>query len=117
MTPIEKHRQRPGVGTGPFDRLPKTDFLRREAYWDENRAAVGTGLAALEAFEDVDMIPLGQGDAQGNTAAERIIAPLAQVVPLVCWYHLFNSFPRVWKEVQQRDAPAAFPDEMAAQAR
>jgi GT2 family glycosyltransferase/SAM-dependent methyltransferase/glycosyltransferase involved in cell wall biosynthesis len=114
---FEKHPQLLGDGSGPFGRLHKTDFLRIEAYLNEKRSAVEAALAALEALEDVDMIPLCQKDAQGNTVAEGIIAQLAQVVPLVYWYHLFDSFLRVWKEVRQRDATAALPEEMAAQTR
>ncbi len=113
---FQKHPRLLGDGSGPFGRLQQQDLQRIEAYLDTNREAVRSALAALEALEGVDMIPLCQKDADGKTAAEGLLAQLAQVVPLVYWFHLFESFLQVWKEARPQDAPAS-PDEMAVQAR
>jgi GT2 family glycosyltransferase/glycosyltransferase involved in cell wall biosynthesis/SAM-dependent methyltransferase len=113
---FEKHPHLLGDGSGPFGRLQKTDFDRMQTYMHANREAIRTGLAALEALEDVEMLPLCQKDAQGNIPAAGLLAQLSHVVPLVYWSHLFDSFLRAWKAAGQLDA-AASSDEMAAQAR
>jgi GT2 family glycosyltransferase/glycosyltransferase involved in cell wall biosynthesis len=102
---FQKHPQLLGDGAGPFGRLQANDFSRMRDYLHRHRPAVEAALAALQALDDVDMIPLCQKDAQGHTKAEAILAQLAQVVPIVHWYYLFASFLQASKEARSQNIP------------
>jgi O-antigen biosynthesis protein len=112
---FQKHPQLLGDGSGPFGLLHPSDFLRIRGYLDWHRPAVDAALVALHALEDVDMIPLCQKDAQGNTKAEAIMAQLAQIVPIVYWYHLFESFLQASKGTLSQDSPPPQLEKVAAQ--
>ena len=93
-----KHPHLLGDGSGPFGRLEERDLRRMETLLEQKSEAVHAGVAALEALDDIDMIPLCYKDAQGNTRAEEILAKLTQIVPMVYWHHLFETFVAEWKE-------------------
>jgi GT2 family glycosyltransferase/glycosyltransferase involved in cell wall biosynthesis/SAM-dependent methyltransferase len=104
---FEKHPHLLGDGSSPFGRLEEADFLRIEALLEQKREAVHAGVAALEALQDVEMIPLLYRDAEGKTRAEEILAQLSQVVPMVYWHYLLETFLGEWKDSRARKSSPA----------
>jgi monoamine oxidase len=63
---------------------------------DSNRPAVTTGLAALRGLDDIDFRAMVHSSKDKGQAAKEAMRQMTQVVPLVYWHHLFETFLKEW---------------------
>jgi len=91
---FQKHPQLIASGQSPFGRLEPEDISRMEKYVEENAAAAKDSIAALEALDRVNFLPLFKQKQETDSPAEDVLKKLTQIVPLVYWHALFRSFLR-----------------------
>ncbi len=113
---FQKHPQLLGNGTGPFGMLRPSDRTRIKATVEKNREAVAVSTEALEALEQLELLPFFQKRADGSTGAEELWQKLAKIVPMVYWQYLFESFLGAWetKGVKRANEENAAPQMAAA---
>ena len=71
--------------------------MRIQTQVDQFRAAVASGLKALEALDDFDFRTLFRDQANGRRAAEELMSKVSQIVPMVYWHYLFQEFLAQWR--------------------
>lgn len=89
---FQKHPQLIASGNSPFGRLAPEDISRIETHVSENEEAVIDSIAALEALDRVDFLPLFARKNEKDSPSEEVLRKLTQIVPLVYWHALFKSF-------------------------
>jgi GT2 family glycosyltransferase/SAM-dependent methyltransferase/glycosyltransferase involved in cell wall biosynthesis len=94
---LEKHPSLLGKGDGRFGLLAPQDEVRIQTQVDQFRAAVASGLKALEALDDFDFRTLFRDQANGRRAAEELMSKVSQIVPMVYWHYLFQEFLAQWR--------------------
>ena len=86
------HPELLGSGDGPFGKLEEPDLRRIAFHIIEKREAVTAALPALQALENLDLRPFWASKSGQEMTIDPILKQLATLVPLVYWYHLFESF-------------------------
>jgi len=89
---FQKHPSLLAAGQSPFGSLSPEDFQRIESSVQENAASVAGAVSALEALDRVNLLPFFEKAQDGSSPAEEILKRLSQIVPLVYWHTLFESF-------------------------
>jgi GT2 family glycosyltransferase/SAM-dependent methyltransferase len=89
---FQKHPHLLATGKSPFGTLSPQDFQRIESSVQENSSSVASAISALEALDRVNLLPFFEKAADGGSPAEEILQRLSQIVPLVYWQTLFESF-------------------------
>ena len=100
---FQKHPHLLGNGTGPFGMLREADRASMKATVEKNREAVAVSMTALEALEQMELLPFFQKRADGSTGAEELWQKLAKIVPMVYWQYLFESFLGAWETKGEKD--------------
>ena len=95
-----KHPQLLGVGDGPFGRLAPEDRARIQEEISRCRGAVANSLRALEALDAFDFRQIFKDQEHGSENAEDLLRKLNQIVPMVYWHYLFESFLERWQQAQ-----------------
>jgi GT2 family glycosyltransferase/glycosyltransferase involved in cell wall biosynthesis len=95
-----KHPHLLGVGDGPFGRLAPDDRARIEEEVRRCRGAVANSVKALEALDAFDFRQLFKDQEHGNQNAEDLLRKLNQIVPMVYWHYVFESFLERWHQAQ-----------------
>ncbi len=89
---FQKHPQLLGGGESPFGRLAPEDFARIEARIKRDSASVAGAISALEALDRVNLLPFFENAKGERSPADEVLQRLSQIVPLVYWHALFESF-------------------------
>src|SRR5712671_3919411 len=106
---FRKHPHLLGAGAGVFGTLSNADEIRMQQIVDSNREAVATGLIALRALDDIDLRAMVHNSTDKGQAAKDAMRQMAQVVPLVYWHHLFETFLQEWHASKIADVCPASP--------
>jgi GT2 family glycosyltransferase/glycosyltransferase involved in cell wall biosynthesis/2-polyprenyl-3-methyl-5-hydroxy-6-metoxy-1,4-benzoquinol methylase len=93
-----KHPQLLGIGEGPFGRLAPEDRARIQEEVSRCRGAVANSLRALEALDVFDFRQIFKDQEHGSENAEDLLRKLNQIVPMVYWHYLFESFLERWQQ-------------------
>jgi len=93
---FRKHPRLLGSGEGPFGRLSEEDRARMRAQVDSRRLAVSDAVVALEALDDFDLRLLFRDRVHGPQKIKELVERVGQVVPMVYWHYLFESFLQAW---------------------
>ena len=89
---FEKHPQLVQRGNSPFGRLFPEDYARMERETIDKRAAVDSALAGLRALDQLDLFELARKQLLDDAQLQQLITQVGQLVPLVYWVTLFESF-------------------------
>jgi hypothetical protein len=89
---FEKHPQLVENNKTPFGRLLPEDYARMEREVTDKRAAVDTALAGLRALDQLDLFELSRKKLLNDAQLRELLTQVAQLVPLVYWTKLFESF-------------------------
>jgi len=89
---FQKHPQLLGGGESPFGRLAPEDFARIEARIKQDAPSVAGAISALEALDRVNLLPFFENAKGERSPADEVLQRLSQIVPLVYWHALFESF-------------------------
>jgi hypothetical protein len=89
---FEKHPQLVQAGNTPFGRLTVDDYVRMEREVKEKRAAVDSALVGLRALDQLDLFELARKKLLNDAQLRELLGQVAQLVPLVYWTTLFESF-------------------------
>src|SRR5882724_2173579 len=89
---FQKHPQLLGGGESPFGRLAPEDFARIEARLKRDSSSVAGAISALEALDRVNLLPFFENAKGDRSPADEVLQRLSQIVPLVYWHALFESF-------------------------
>jgi GT2 family glycosyltransferase len=92
-----KHPHLLGDGSGPFGKLSSADGLRMRNQLAQYQTAVESGVAALEAMDDLDFRLFFKDKENGSARAEEIMRQVGQIVPMVYWHFLFKRFLEEWQ--------------------
>ena len=109
---LQKHPHLLGDGSGPFGLLAESDLARIAGIRAQKSAAAESGLAALRALDDFDLLPLWQKNGQGVRPVDELIQKVASIVPTVYWHHLFGAFLAKTHSIPAPPVPER-PSEMA----
>lgn len=89
---FEKH---PGLvqgGNTPFGKLAAEDYARMEHEVSDKRETVETAMAGLRALDQLDLVELSRKKMINDAELRKILGQIAQLVPIVYWTTLFESF-------------------------
>jgi len=100
---FRKHPHLLGTGAGVFGTLSPADELRMQQLVHSNRQAVTTALTALRALDDIDFRAMVHNSKDKGQAAKEAMRQMTQVVPLVYWHHLFETFLKEWRAAKDAD--------------
>jgi len=89
---FQKHPQLLAAGESPFGRLAPEDFARIESRVKQDSPAVFGAISALEALDRVNLLPFFEKKNEEKSPADEILQRLTQIVPLIYWHALFESF-------------------------
>jgi GT2 family glycosyltransferase/SAM-dependent methyltransferase/glycosyltransferase involved in cell wall biosynthesis len=106
---FQKHPRLLGDGAGPFGSLSAQDENRLQTQVDRCGVAVANGLTALQALDGLDFRSLFADQLNGKDNAEELMRQVGQIVPLVYWHFLFESFLERWHEARCLPALGAIP--------
>jgi hypothetical protein len=106
-----------GVGDGPFGRLAPEDRARIQEEVNRCRGAVANSLRALEALDAFDFRQIFKDQEHGSENAEDLLRKLNQIVPMVYWHYLFESFLERWQQADPVFLASATIPEPQVQAR
>jgi GT2 family glycosyltransferase/2-polyprenyl-3-methyl-5-hydroxy-6-metoxy-1,4-benzoquinol methylase/glycosyltransferase involved in cell wall biosynthesis len=89
---FEKHPQLVQSGNTPFGKLTADDYVRMESEIKDKRAAVESALAGLRALDQLDLFELARKKLLDDAQLRELLGQVAQLVPIVYWTTLFESF-------------------------
>lgn len=89
---FEKHPHLVRNGNTPFGRLEAQDYARMEREVADKRPAVEAALAGLRALDGVDLFEANKKGVLNRGQLDDLLAQVAQLVPVVYWTTLFESF-------------------------
>lgn len=89
---FEKHPHLVSRGNSPFGTLSPDDYRRMEREIIEKRAAVDAAVAGLRALDQLDLFDLARKKLIDDAQLQHLIDQVGQLVPLVYWVTLFESF-------------------------
>ncbi len=89
---FEKHPELVQSGKTPFGKLSAEDYARMEREVSDKRVAVESALAGLRALDQLDLFELGRKKLISEGQLRELLGQVAQLVPLVYWTTLFESF-------------------------
>ena len=89
---FEKHPQLVQKGNTPFGKLAANDYVRMEREVTDKRAAVESALAGLRALDQLDLFELSRKKLLNDAQLRELLGQVAQLVPIVYWTTLFESF-------------------------
>jgi GT2 family glycosyltransferase/glycosyltransferase involved in cell wall biosynthesis/2-polyprenyl-3-methyl-5-hydroxy-6-metoxy-1,4-benzoquinol methylase len=98
---FEKHPQLVQSGNTPFGKLTAEDYVRMEREVEDKRAAVASALAGLRALDQLDLFELIRKKLLNDAQLRGLLGQVAQLVPIVYWTTLFESFLRAGAEHAQ----------------
>jgi GT2 family glycosyltransferase/SAM-dependent methyltransferase/glycosyltransferase involved in cell wall biosynthesis len=98
---FQKHPHLLGDGSSPFGKLTSADEIRMQDQVAQYGSAVESGVAALEAMDDLDFRLLFKDKENGSARAEEIMRKVGQIVPMVYWHFLFKRFLAEWQASRQ----------------
>ena len=79
-------------GNTPFGKLAANDYVRMEREVTDKRAAVESALAGLRALDQLDLFELSRKKLLNDAQLRELLGQVAQLVPIVYWTTLFESF-------------------------
>jgi len=89
---FEKHPQLVQGGNTPFGELTSDDYTRMEREVKDKRGAVESALAGLRALDQLDLFELARKKLLDDAQLRELLGQVAQLVPIVYWTTLFESF-------------------------
>ena len=89
---FEKHPQLVQSGNTPFGKLTTDDYVRMELEVRDKRAAVESALLGLRALDQLDLFELIRKKLLNDEQLRGLLGQVAQLVPIVYWTTLFESF-------------------------
>ena len=89
---FEKHPQLVQSGNTPFGKLTTDDYVRMELEVRDKRAAVESALSGLRALDQLDLFELIRKKLLNDEQLRGLLGQVAQLVPIVYWTTLFESF-------------------------
>ncbi len=89
---FEKHPDLVQSGKTPFGKLAPEDYGRMEREVADKRPAVETALAGLRALDQIDLFELARQKLLTDAQLRKLFDQIAQLVPIVYWTTLFQSF-------------------------
>lgn len=89
---FEKHPELVQSGKTPFGKLSAEDYARMESEVSDKRGAVEAALAGLRSLDQLDLFELGRKKLISDAQLRDLLGQVAQLVPLVYWTTLFESF-------------------------
>jgi len=80
------------AGNTPFGKLSAADYARMESEVSDKREAVESAVAGLRALDQIDLFELSRKELLNDAQLRELLAQVAQLVPVVYWTKLFESF-------------------------
>src|SRR5262249_10755454 len=89
---FQKHPELLAAGESVFGKLTTEDFERLEALLSKNSLAATDGIAALEALDKIDFVPIFAQGKENPISFEGILKNLPKFPPLFYWHVLLKTF-------------------------
>jgi hypothetical protein len=113
---FQKHPHLLGSGSGPFGVLSEGDRLRIQKHVGETRLAAASGITALERLDTIDFRTLFRDSHNGPQSAKDLIQKVSEIVPVIYWHCLFETFLQHWTTCGESPEPTSAEPHLLARA-